>query len=394
MVLSVRSEPFIIPEYSLTGDMLSFLSCPLHYRYQNKGNLPSADPLTLYFGEFIHGFMEEAYIEWEKNKKDFPWDWKNDIRPIELLIDKRLKTRGVNPPVHMFCPHDENYKRKGLCPDENHPHKLTASKRTESMINIWGPHLFHLIDDAEVKLKGLRKIPNYKKEINRSEYYGIKGVVDVVSSFNLNEVSSSNLIFKFLEDDLTYKKKMTELNLDEFEIIIDYKGMKRPALTSEKWKHHEWQVQTYSWLRKRQKQSKPVIAGILFYINELYPSKQGLQELKHDIKKNITDIKPSEDDYNKLMNWKVEDKIPNFSEDFKIKRSIRIITIENKSIDDSLKNFDSTIEQIEKCIYQEKKGKNLKQIWWAIAEKNKCISCDFKSYCDKCHPEAKKLEIP
>ena len=170
--------------------------------------------------------------------------------------------------------------------------------------------------------------------------------------------------------------------------------MKRPALTSEKWKHHEWQVQTYSWLRKRQKKSKTVIAGILFYINELYPSKQGLQELKHDIKENITDITPSEDDYNKLMNWKVEDKIPNFSEDFKIKRSIRIITIENKSLDDSLKNFDSTIEQIEKCIYLEKNGKSLKQIWWGIAEKNKCKSCDFKSYCDKCHPDAKKLEIP
>ena len=151
--------------------------------------------------------MEEAYIEWEKNRKDFPWDWKNDIRPIELLIDKRLKTRGVNPPVHIFCPHDENYKHKGLCPNENHPHKLTASKRTEYMINIWGPYLFPLIDDAEVKLKGLRKIPNYKKEINRSEYYGIKGVVDVVSSFNLNEVNKSNLILKFLEEDSTLSKK-------------------------------------------------------------------------------------------------------------------------------------------------------------------------------------------
>ena len=73
--------------------MLSFLSCPLHYRYQNKGNLPSADPLTLYFGEFIHGFMEEAYIEWAKNEKEFPWDWKNDIRPIELLIDEKTQNK-------------------------------------------------------------------------------------------------------------------------------------------------------------------------------------------------------------------------------------------------------------------------------------------------------------
>ena len=394
MGLSVRSEPFIIPEYSLTGDMLSYLSCPLHYRYQNKGNLPSADPLTLYFGEFIHGFMEEAYIQWDKNKKTFPWDWKEDIRPIELLIDKRLKTRGVNPPAHIFCPHDENYEYKGLCPNENHPHKLTASKRTEYMINIWGQYLFPLIDDAEVKLKGLRKIPNYQKNKNRSEYYGIKGVIDVISSFNLNEVSDSNLILKFLEKDPIYKKKMEELDLKEFEIIIDYKGMKRPSTTSEKWKHHEWQVQTYSWLRERQKKSKPVIAGILFYINELYPSKQGLQELKLDIKERITDVIPLNEDYEKLLNWKVDDKIPNFSDEFKIKRSIRIIPIEEVSLEESLINFDNTIEQIENCIFHEKNGKSLKKIWEGIAEKYKCKSCDFKSYCDKCHPDAQKFEIP
>ena len=57
-------------------------------------------------------------------------------------------------------------------------------------------------------------------------------------------------------------------------------------------------------------------------------------------------------------------------------------------------NFDSTIEQIENCIYQEKNGETLKEIWEGIAEKYKCKSCDFKSHCDKCHPEANKLEIP
>ena len=37
MKLSTRSKPYIIPEYSLTGDLLSFLTCNLQYRYQNKG---------------------------------------------------------------------------------------------------------------------------------------------------------------------------------------------------------------------------------------------------------------------------------------------------------------------------------------------------------------------
>lgn len=394
MALSTRSDPFIIPEYSLTGDMLSYLSCPLHYRYQNRGNLPSSDPLTLYFGEFIHAFMEEAYHRWDNDEKEFPWDWKEDIRDIELLIDKRLKTRGVNPPANMFCPHDENYKKRGLCPDDNHPHQLIASQRTELMMNLWGSHLFPLIDDAEVKLKGIRKLPNFQKNISRSEYYGIKGVVDVISSFKLQEVSKSNLIFNILEEDPLYREKITEINSDEFEIIIDYKGMKRPAITSDKWKHHEWQVQTYSWLRNRQKKSKSVLAGILFYINELCPSDTGFQELKTDINNNNSDINPSEQDYEKIVSWKTGEKIPDLSEEFMLKRSIRIIIIQEDSIKNSLKKFDDTIERIENCIRYEKDGKNIQETWKGQPEKDKCKSCDFSLYCIKADQDSKKIEIP
>ncbi len=394
MVLSTRSDPFIIPEYSLTSDMLSYLSCPLHYRYQNRGNLPSSDPLTLYFGEFIHAFMEESYQRWVKNKKEFPWDWKKDIRDIELLIDKRLKTRGVNPPANIFCPHSENYQKRGLCPDNKHPHQLIASQRTDLMMKLWGPHLFPLIDDAEVKLKGIRKIPEYQEDINRSEFYGINGVVDVISSFKLQEISKSNLIFKILEEDGLYHKKVEELESNEFDIIIDYKGMKRPAITSEKWIQHEWQVQTYSWLRNRQKKSNPVIAGILFYINELYPSNSGLKEFKKDVKNKITDVCPLNKDYQELMNWKTGNDIPNFSNELKINRSIRIIIIDENSIEKSLKNFDHIVEKIENCIRSEIDGKDLREIWDGTPGKEKCKNCDFNLYCIRAHPKTKKIEIP
>ena len=113
MTLTVRSKPYIIPEYSLTGDLLAYLTCGLQYRYQNKGTLPPAMPIQLWFGNFIHGVMEEAYLRWRDDDwKDFPWDWKTQIRDIELSIDKMMRARGLQPPANLFCPFQGKVKNK------------------------------------------------------------------------------------------------------------------------------------------------------------------------------------------------------------------------------------------------------------------------------------------
>jgi len=383
MKLSPRSKSYIIPEYSLTGDLLSFLTCNLQYRYQNRGTLPPSMPIQLWFGEFIHGVMEEAFLHWNNTKKSFPWDWKKDIRPIEEMIDLRLRARGLYPPLDFFCKFDKKVTNiSGKCPNNDHPHKLLYSSRAESAINVWGPDLFPLIDSAEVMIKGKRPMPNFNKDISRSNYYGINGIIDVISSLKIDE--DNNSIIEYLKKTTGFSKRLELLDSNEYEIIIDYKGMKRPPINSNNWIHHQWQLLTYAWLRSKINESKPIVAGIIFYLNELVPSTADLISIKEDIITGLNDVEISESEKFKILNWdKNEVNYIQLSEKFKKDRSIRTIIIEKESIVNALESFDEVVFEIESSIIDETNGTPIKSAWKGIGDKRTCDACDFKSFCNK-----------
>ncbi|VVB92391.1 PD-(D/E)XK nuclease superfamily protein [uncultured archaeon] len=385
MSLSVRSKPYIIPEYSLTGDLLSYLTCGLQYRYQNKGSLPPSKPVQLWFGEFIHGVMEEAYREWQQNpqKRRFPWNWNSEIRDIELRIHRRLSARGLNPPPGQFCRYDSPSNTQRLCPDAKHPHKLLASKRTEAAINTWGKHLFPLINEAEVKLKGIRDMPSYNPRVSRSNYYGITGIIDVISSVHLANAPSGNLILHEIHQNSQIQQVIDNLTSPEYEIIIDYKGMRRPSNLADKWNYHEWQILTYAGLRKQQPQSKPIVAGILFYLNELIPSKTDIKLLKPEVVNNETDIMPSGLDLRNIINWipRPRTDAPVLTLPFRESRSIRVIPILPSNIQNGFQNFDNVVDEIESSILSETSGQLINSCWRAMAHRETCTACDFKTFC-------------
>lgn len=388
MPLSVRPRPYIIPEYSLTGDLLAYLTCGLQYRYHNKGSLPPSTPVQLWFGEFIHGVLEEAYREWQQNQqmRRFPWNWNSEMRNIELQIHRRLSARGLNPPPMLFCKYDSSLSNtKRLCPDTSHPHKLLASKRTEAAINTWGQHLFPLIDEAEVRLKGIRDMPNHQPR-SRSNYYGITGVIDVISSINLTSAPSGNLILHYIHQNSELRQVINNLTSPEYEIIIDYKGMRRPSQPSQldnTWNYHEWQILTYAGLRSQQPHSKPIVAGILFYLNELVPSGVDIRKLKSEIANNETDVMPSGLDLQNINNWQPRTQVPVLSIPFKESRSIRIIPTLPSDVQNSFQNFDTVVDEIENSVLSETGGQHITSCWRAIPNRGTCTACDFKTFCPR-----------
>lgn len=406
MKLPSRSKSYMIPEYSLTGDLLSYITCGLQYRYQNKGALPPSKPVQRWFGEFIHGVLEESYNAWKYGKKEFPWDWKEDIRPIEDLIDLRLQVRGLYP-------HDEdlffsiNQPGMELTIDDlnEHDHKKLASARAEKAINIWGKHLFPLIDSSELLIKGVRPMPNYDKNTSRSNYYGINGVVDVLTSTKINTLDNQSNLYNFNNKIVQFiKRNLKETNEDEdYEIIIDYKGMKRPPvkvsnpLSEDKWENHKQQILTYSWLRSKQEDSKNISAGIILYLNELVPSKEDLVLIKDEIRNNLTDIPEGiefEDDVELIEEWEEDEKAPNLSDEFKIARSIRFISVNEEEREKALKKFDNVVENIENSLVSEMKGCKIQDAWKAEADERTCSACDFRTFCKNNSDITKDFKIP
>ena len=112
--ISTRSKKYIIPNYSITGDLIAFNECPLQYRFVDKGSLPPSVPVQEWFGEFIHGIMEEAFLVWKDDKEKgieskFPWNFEK-TQEISIEIEKRLRGKGLKPYRNIFTDEKDGKK--------------------------------------------------------------------------------------------------------------------------------------------------------------------------------------------------------------------------------------------------------------------------------------------
>lgn len=390
MELEVKRPEHIVPSYSLTGDLLSYLRCRLQYRYHNGSALPPSRPVQLWFGEFLHGTLEMSYRFWAELRQkgqqppDFPWpctkrEWRQDSPSWE------------DHDIGKFADSVENALRQQGKQARSADARDSAYRRIEVAVNELGRHLFPLIDSTERKVIGTRPVPDSEKDL-RCDNYEVHGVIDVLTNVTLSEASDDNLIRQCVLQGYP--------NLQgEFEVIVDYKGARRPLIDEAYWDQGDWQIQTYAWLRARQPDALQVAAGILIYINELTPGGTEMQAIRRGLANNSTDIVPetgSQDEQIVRM-WREGMDTSQLSLAFRLRRAIRVIQISPESIERALSSFDDVVRQAEEDVVTESAGRDILQAWAPNCEDEAtCAACDFRYFCPRPAgaPEDHEIKAP
>ena len=371
MQLKKRNILYIIPRYSLTGDILSYQRCGLQYRFYNGSSLPPSRPVQFWTGEFVHNCLEDAYSIWIHHKSDprfsFPWPMNitsypkpdhypqrvdHDIGTIGDRVEARLSAMQKNP-------------RSDVA-------RQAAYNRVYAAVNILAPHLFPLITAVEQKISGTRTIPGH---FERADKYELFGIADVISHIEY-QANPENQIIRLLSEFMH--------SLDgAFDIIVDYKASRRPNVREELQDHHKWQIQTYSWLRGQVSNNVPIKAGIIVYINELFPTKSDLIQLKREIANKVCDIIPQNGspDYYALYRWQENDPLPVFSNEFLIRRALRFVSSTPSEATAAVQNIDAIVNKIESCVESEHNSGSILDNWEVCFNSQDCAACDFRRFC-------------
>jgi hypothetical protein len=302
--------------------------------------------------------------------------------------------------------------------------------RLYRVIEELGPHIIPLISAAEVKLKGVQE---WKESI-----YELIGVADVISQIDATKLNQINITVQAFQaynpflveigralypnlfspppstpaDFSTLQQNIISQLLVEYpngyEIILDYKTQIRQRIPqkttnpnkptpSTDWTKNEWQILTYKSLREMQATNSKVIAGIVFYLNEIYPSAADINMLLNK-KKYKTDIPLDQKYVNQLIKIRrtIHKLKLNFNTEFpkayvqivpskiRYRRAIRVIRmtdLDQKKIEKARRKFYFTVSAIRLCEHLEKINGDLKAWEADISDKLTCHACDRKYAC-------------
>lgn len=386
MALHSRGLPFEVPKYSLTGDILAFQTCGLQYRYYNGSALPPSRPVQMWTGEFVHGVMEEAYRQWALRQLEFPWPvtvtpWRNDPPPIPSSED--LANRPDHDIGVLGDLVEEKLRATGKEPRSRQARRF-AYDRVSSAVNVLGPDLFPLITTAEERISGTRAMPHVNpigSVAPRGDRYELTGVADVISNVSV-ENNRNNTLLRLIDDAIAGLQP-------PFDLIVDYKAGRRPSIMPNGlWNHHEWQIQTYAWLRSQVPGANRVGAGILVYVSELSPSKTDMVDLMDDIRHGRTDVVPENGsaDFYAIYNWNPDaGPPPELTQAFRLQRALRVVDVSPPRLTQAVDQIDQAVAQIEQSALAEHVTGDIRMNWATTGRERDCVACDFKHFCPSPH---------
>jgi hypothetical protein len=392
--LDVRSIPFEVPSYSLTGDILSYLRCGLQYRYYNGSALPPSRPIQMWTGEFTHGVMEEAFRFWQSHMPAFPWPcnmtpWPPDLT-LPLQESHDIGVLGHRTEVRLAA---------GGKRSRSQAARKAAYDRVGAAVNALGPHLFPLIASAEERISGTRLMPLLPPGVHaRGDRYELTGIVDVITSMAI-DAQSPNAFIQIIKDQLP------NIPDGDYDVIVDYKAGRRPPLGSEFRDRFTWQVQTYAWLRNQVSTNRKVGAGVLIFINELSHSRSDFEELQSEVKSKQTDVVPAvgSADYYAIHGWTPGSPVPDLSLDFRLRRALMIIDTSDAPTQLAVQHIDQVVSKIESSASYEHDTGAIQMNWPACGEVQDCDACDFLHHCpspakvraaQKKNPKAAIVRLP
>jgi hypothetical protein len=373
--LNVRRSPYTVPSYSLTSDLLSFLRCGLQYRYHGIGKLPATRPAQMWFGQFIHGVLEEAYRQYRAGRDAtgdaaVPPVTDEQLDELCALLFARLAAQGL-------APRNEELERIG-------------EARARTVVRELGPLLFPVISQAEVRLTGTRAMRTdlipARLRLRGVDRYEMAGVVDVITDI---ELADPALVANPLVEAI--RGVLPRPYPGRFEVIIDYKGMRRPpkgkpAGGQDFWRIYEWQVQTYAQLRSVQADARPVAAAALLYLNELLPTWNDLALMREEIDAGTTDVAPAPgSEADRLIRPRRRgdpDVSPPLPFEFRLRRALRIVPVSTATQDRAAEAFDKVVARIEASRVEEQLAGVIIASWPKdTSDAATCAACDFRPIC-------------
>ncbi len=339
-MLTQRRPIELVPNYSLTGDLLSYMRCGLQYRYQNGSALPPSRPVQMWFGEFIHGVMETAYRLWSINRTPLPWPCTPTpfnaptpqnrgclmtlVRSATWLMatlsaagkSPRSRDAGFGLPSGRVG--GQRNRANTLPPDnrrrgEGHRH---ASARDAGGHRESGAHVRTPWRDGCALVRNSR-CGSEQRDLRRCSGVCAEPAAWCGNHRRLQGFAASTDNLPTLGERLLGTGRLATPDVRVAAIAA------------------AWRVSL-------------VVAGVLLYVNELALSIQDIGPLQREVAAGHTDVCPqpgSRDDY-LLRTWRPGAGVPAFSDAFRMARVIRVLPITQPSINQALQNASTTWSSI------------------------------------------------